>query len=203
MTAAGRSSHRSLRERRFIRGVQGGTNWYSPSYSPRTGLFYVSAWEDYASIFVNEQVEYRPGQHFTGGRPASPIPGAPNPSLRGGPINTYDGSHRARFGDGARHPHGTEEMEVRYDGRDRRRNSDHGFGPLVHGRAGRLLPRPRCPHRRAAVEGQRRRPGFRRADYLSRSTASSTWRSPRATLSSSTDCASKRLAHRSLTVAAP
>ena len=24
-------------------GVQGGTNWYSPSYSPRTGLFYVSA----------------------------------------------------------------------------------------------------------------------------------------------------------------
>ena len=26
-------------------GVQGATNWYSPSYSPRTGLFYVSAWE--------------------------------------------------------------------------------------------------------------------------------------------------------------
>ncbi len=32
-------------------GNQGGTNWYSPSYSPRTGLFYVSAWEDYASIY--------------------------------------------------------------------------------------------------------------------------------------------------------
>ncbi len=70
-------------------GVQGGTNWYSPSYSPRTGLFYVSAWDDYASIFVNEQVEYRPGQHYTGGHPASPIPGAPNPSLRGGAINNY------------------------------------------------------------------------------------------------------------------
>ena len=29
-------------------GNQGGTNWYPPSFSPRTGLFYVSAWEDYA-----------------------------------------------------------------------------------------------------------------------------------------------------------
>ena len=28
-------------------GVQGATNWYSPSYSPRTGLFYVSSWEGY------------------------------------------------------------------------------------------------------------------------------------------------------------
>ena len=31
-------------------GNQGGTNWYSPSYSPHTGLFYVSAWEGYATI---------------------------------------------------------------------------------------------------------------------------------------------------------
>src|SRR5688572_29171014 len=26
--------------------ILGATNWYSPSYSPRTGLFYVSAWEN-------------------------------------------------------------------------------------------------------------------------------------------------------------
>jgi alcohol dehydrogenase (cytochrome c) len=39
-------------------GVQGGTNWYSPSYSPRTGLFYVSAWENYGSIYRKEPVEY-------------------------------------------------------------------------------------------------------------------------------------------------
>jgi alcohol dehydrogenase (cytochrome c) len=26
--------------------VQGGTNWYPPSFSPGTGLFYVSAWEN-------------------------------------------------------------------------------------------------------------------------------------------------------------
>ena len=70
-------------------GVQGGTNWYSPSYSPRTGLFYLSAWEDYATIFVSEGVDYKPGQRYLGGRPTSPIPGAPNPGLRGAPINNW------------------------------------------------------------------------------------------------------------------
>jgi alcohol dehydrogenase (cytochrome c) len=71
-------------------GVQGGTNWYSPSYSPRTGLFYVSAWEDYASVFVKEEQKYEEGQRFVGGRPTSPIPGGQNvPSLRRGPINVW------------------------------------------------------------------------------------------------------------------
>ncbi len=28
-------------------GTQGGTNWYSPSFSPLTGLFYVSTWANY------------------------------------------------------------------------------------------------------------------------------------------------------------
>ncbi len=28
-------------------GTQGGTNWYPPSYSPRTGLFYVAVWDNY------------------------------------------------------------------------------------------------------------------------------------------------------------
>jgi len=71
-------------------GVQGGTNWYSPSYSPRTGLFYVSAWEDYASVFVKEEQKYQEGQRFVGGRPATPIPGGQNiPSLKRGPINVW------------------------------------------------------------------------------------------------------------------
>ena len=68
-------------------GVQGGTNWYSPSYSPRTGLFYISAWEDYASIFLPQEVEYKEGLSFTGGRPVAPIIGARSPSLRAGQIN--------------------------------------------------------------------------------------------------------------------
>ena len=36
-------------------GNQGGTNWYPPSYSPRTGLFYFRAWEDYATIYRPEE----------------------------------------------------------------------------------------------------------------------------------------------------
>ena len=71
-------------------GVQGATNWYSPSYSPRTGLFYVSAWEDYGSVFVKEAQNYEEGRRFVGGRPTSPIPGGQNvPSLRRGPINVW------------------------------------------------------------------------------------------------------------------
>jgi alcohol dehydrogenase (cytochrome c) len=34
----------------FVRpGTQGGTNWYSPSFSPRTGFFYISTWENYSN----------------------------------------------------------------------------------------------------------------------------------------------------------
>ena len=70
-------------------GNQGGTNWYSPSFSPRTGLFYVSAWEDYASIYGPNPVEYKEGVNFTGGgpRPFAPVPGAPG--LGRSPINSW------------------------------------------------------------------------------------------------------------------
>jgi alcohol dehydrogenase (cytochrome c) len=71
-------------------GIQGGTNWYSPSYSPRTGLFYLSTWEDYATIFSGVNADYREGQRYTGGANTSPIRGAENPSgQRQGPVNTY------------------------------------------------------------------------------------------------------------------
>jgi alcohol dehydrogenase (cytochrome c) len=71
-------------------GVQGGTNWYSPSFSPRTGLFYVSAWEDYASVFIKEAQVFEEGRRFIGGRPTSPLPDAPNvPSVRRGALNVW------------------------------------------------------------------------------------------------------------------
>jgi alcohol dehydrogenase (cytochrome c) len=65
-------------------GVQGGTNWYSPSYSPRTGLFYISTWNDYYMNLAKMPVEYSPGQRYTGGAPRSPTP-----SILRGPINTW------------------------------------------------------------------------------------------------------------------
>jgi len=45
----------------------GGTNWYSPSFSPRTGLFYVSAWEHVHGKFQKADGPYEEGKRFTGG----------------------------------------------------------------------------------------------------------------------------------------
>ncbi len=73
-------------------GNQGGTNWYSPSYSPRTGLFYVSAWENYGSVFRREAAQYEPGRRFNGGGQltVTPTPDAPGIGIgRRGPINNW------------------------------------------------------------------------------------------------------------------
>jgi alcohol dehydrogenase (cytochrome c) len=49
-------------------GNQGGTNWYSPSYSPRTGLFYVPAWENTSTTYIKGDTppEFKAGGGFTG-----------------------------------------------------------------------------------------------------------------------------------------
>lgn len=73
-------------------GNQGGTNWYPPSYSPRTGLFYFSAWQDYATIYRAEESEYEPGRAFLGGgfSVLAPAPGAPTIGIgRTNPINNW------------------------------------------------------------------------------------------------------------------
>jgi alcohol dehydrogenase (cytochrome c) len=73
-------------------GSFGGTNWYSPSYSPRTGLFYLSTWQDYGLVFKPNEMEHKPGQSFAGGGVASPYDNVPMPPfLKGGPINNFVG----------------------------------------------------------------------------------------------------------------
>ena len=55
-------------------------------------MFYVSAWENYATIFGGTAVEYQEGRNFGGGvnRNYVPVPGAPGvPGLRRGPINSW------------------------------------------------------------------------------------------------------------------
>jgi alcohol dehydrogenase (cytochrome c) len=52
-------------------GNQGGTNWYNPSFSPVTGLFYIPAWENSSSIYRKNEAppEFELGKSFTGGGP--------------------------------------------------------------------------------------------------------------------------------------
>ena len=81
-------------------GLQGGTNWYSPSFSPRTGLMYFPIWEDQAIVFSRIPVAYKEGNGFGGGgfQPFVPSVGDPKkgiptaagvPNLRRGPINDW------------------------------------------------------------------------------------------------------------------
>jgi alcohol dehydrogenase (cytochrome c) len=57
-------------------GNQGGTNWYSPSFSPRTGLFYIPSWVNYSSVYVKAKVDFEEGKRFIGASPRSLIGGA-------------------------------------------------------------------------------------------------------------------------------
>ena len=48
-------------------GTQGGTNWYPPSYSPRTGMFYLSVWDNYGgNSGKGDPGPWVEGQRYTG-----------------------------------------------------------------------------------------------------------------------------------------
>ncbi len=49
----------------------GATNWWSPAYSPRTGLLYVNAFDGEGTFYIRDD-EYVEGQGFTGGGVQSP-----------------------------------------------------------------------------------------------------------------------------------
>lgn len=57
-------------------GNQGGTNWYSPSFSPHTGLFYIPTWANYSSVYIKAEAEYEEGRRFLGTSPRSLVGGA-------------------------------------------------------------------------------------------------------------------------------
>jgi alcohol dehydrogenase (cytochrome c) len=63
-------------------GTQGGTNWYPPSYSPRTGLFYLSVWDNYSGMSGKfDPGPWREGQRYTGGAPPAGTAGAVRPAV--------------------------------------------------------------------------------------------------------------------------
>ena len=57
-------------------GVQGGTNWYSPSFSPLTNLFYLPVWEN-KGVFKKGEAEYNAGNRFPGSLPTPELPDDP------------------------------------------------------------------------------------------------------------------------------
>jgi len=59
---------------------QGATNWYSPSYSPRTGYFYIPTWVDTYSTYTKGEVDYKEGNQYVGRFPTMTVP-----ALRTGP----------------------------------------------------------------------------------------------------------------------
>jgi alcohol dehydrogenase (cytochrome c) len=74
-------------------GNQGGTNWFSPSFSPSTGLFYLNAWENYSIVIDRTPADYTQGRGFGGGvlhtsQAVEGAPGVVRPGQRG-PINDW------------------------------------------------------------------------------------------------------------------
>lgn len=61
---------------RIYPGTHGATNWFSPSYSPRTKLFYVPAWIDTYTDFWKLPGTFVEGQPYLGGFLRTPIPPA-------------------------------------------------------------------------------------------------------------------------------
>lgn len=55
-------------------GVQGSTNWYSPSFNPNTGLFYLSVWDDYSGTYYSWDQTYEQGKWFAGGAVQAEVP---------------------------------------------------------------------------------------------------------------------------------
>jgi alcohol dehydrogenase (cytochrome c) len=55
-------------------GNQGGTNWYNPSYSQRTGLFYIPSWVNYSSVYVKRPQDFVEGRSFGGGGARNTVP---------------------------------------------------------------------------------------------------------------------------------
>lgn len=55
----------------FCPSLSGGKNWTPAAFSPKTGLLYIPANDNYCSTFAGTPVEYRPGQNFTGTKDSS------------------------------------------------------------------------------------------------------------------------------------
>ena len=77
----------TLQGTRICPAVEGATNWFSPSFNPSTGFYYVQTLEK-CNLYVKSPIEWQAGQGFYGGTPRS-IPGdSPQKILRAIDIRT-------------------------------------------------------------------------------------------------------------------
>ena len=53
--------------------IGGGSNWWSPSYSPRTDLLYVNAYDGETTYYIRDE-EYIEGERYTAGGGETPLP---------------------------------------------------------------------------------------------------------------------------------
>ena len=129
--------------------IGGGTNWWSPTFSPRTGLYYVNAFDGEQIYFIRDE-EYVEGEQYTRRRRRERRADRQLPQR--GP--------RHRSGDG-RHPLGVRDrpaVDLRTDVHRRR--------PRLRRHRGRLLLRHRRGQRRGAVAHDGRGPRALGADQL-------------------------------------
>ena len=131
--------------------ITGGSNWWSPSYSPRTGLIYVMAYDAETRYFIRP-VEYQEGQSFRAGGGESPEP-----------LENYVRAVRA-----IEPQTGDLRWEFPVDSRTTSGLLSTGRGSGLRRHGGRLLLRARRRDRRRAVVQERRRARARRADGLRR-----------------------------------
>jgi alcohol dehydrogenase (cytochrome c) len=62
--------------------LSGGTNWWSPTYSPQTNLFYVNAFDGAGTYYIGK-ADYKPGKQFLGGIATSTdYDAVPNPNFK-------------------------------------------------------------------------------------------------------------------------
>ncbi len=141
-------------------GNQGGTNWYNPSFSPVTGLFYIPAWENSSSIYRKgeDPPEFHDGQSFTGTGPGR---GGATDDVFSSIIAMDPKTRRAQVD----LPH--------VSSVHRRRRAHHRFECVVRRRPRRTVRRSGCPRWQAAVGDQSRAIRFRRSHELTWSMESS------------------------------
>ncbi len=131
-------------------GNQGATNWYNPSYSPQTGLFYIPTWE-------NTFDDLSEGQRAAGISFGADLQRC-IPAQSAG---------RGDFQRGASHRSEDRQQGLGLQAErafDRSRHPDHGVERAVQRRARRRVLCARCARRQTALGDQSRTVGFGRTD---------------------------------------